>query len=82
MTISRLQRRSILRSAAETQANIQIQIIPGIALAPRSVGESYHYETLSGSRIWHPSAYSKRGWSNMRYVASTRRVIVGSDWLN
>ena len=79
--MTKLQRRTVLFSAAETQANIKIQIIPGIALAPRSVGQSWHYETASGSRIWHPAAYSKRGWSNMRYVASTRRVIVGSDWL-
>jgi hypothetical protein len=82
VTISKLQRRSILRSAAESQANIQIEVIPGIALAPRTVGESYHYETKSGSRIWHPSAYSKRGWSSMVYVASTRRVIVGEQWIN
>lgn len=75
-------RRSILKSAGEAQANIQIQIIPGIALAPRTVGDSWHYETASGARIWHPGAYSKRGWSNMRYVASTRRVIVGQDWIN
>lgn len=81
MTISKLQRRSILLSAAETQANIKIQIIPGIALAPRTVGESYHYETKTGLRIWHPSAYSKRGWSSMVYCHSTRRVIVGEDWL-
>ncbi len=74
-------RRAILRSAGETQTNITIEIVPGIALAPRSVGHSYHYETKSGRRIWHPSAYSRRGWSSMVYCSSTRRVQVGSDWI-
>ena len=82
MTISKMQRRSILRSAGESQANIQIEVIPGIALAPRTVGESYYWETKGGRRIWHHSAYAKRGWSNIVYVHSTRRVIVGQDWIN
>jgi hypothetical protein len=33
--LTRNQRRAILRSADESQANIRIEIIPGIALAPR-----------------------------------------------
>jgi len=49
--------------------------------APAMAGESYHYETLGGRRIWHPSAYSRRGWSNMRYVGSTRRLVVGEEWI-
>lgn len=80
ITLSRNQRRAILRSASETQANIHIEVIPGIALAPRSVGESYHYETRTGLRIYHPSAYAKVGWSSMVYCASTRRVVVGGLW--
>lgn len=80
-TITRQQRRAILRSADESQANIHIQIVPGVAVAPRSVGESYHYVTKTGIRIYHPSAYSRRGWSSMVYVASTRRVIVGEQWV-
>lgn len=81
-TITRQQRRAILRSANESQTNIRIQVVPGVAVAPRTVGESYHYQTRSGTRISHPSAYSKRGWSSMVYVASTRRVIVGEQWVS
>lgn len=81
ITITRQQRRAILRSANEKQTNITIQIVPGVAVAPRTVGESYHYETRGGARIWHPSAYRARGWSNAVYVASTRRVIVGEQWV-
>ena len=81
MTLTKLQRRAIRRSAGERQANIRIEVIPGIALAPQSVGNRWHYETKGGRMIHHPSAYSKKGFSNMVYVASTRRVIVGADWI-
>lgn len=74
-------RKAILHSAGETQSNIHIEIVPGVAVAPRTVGESWHYETRSGLRIYHPAAYSQKGWSSMVYVASTRRVIVGEQWL-
>ena len=81
MTITKLQRRAILASANVSQANIPIEIIPGVAVAPRRVGQSWHYTTITGIPIQHPSAYSKRGWSSMVYHHSTRRVIVGEQWL-
>ena len=80
-TLTRRIRRAILKSADETQSNIRIEILPGIAFAPRSVGESWHYETRGGTLIRHPNAYAKRGWSNMVYVRSTRRIIVGEEWI-
>lgn len=49
--------------------------------APQRRGSDWHYETMGGSLIYHPSAYSRLGWSNMRYVGSTRRVEVGAAWL-
>jgi hypothetical protein len=77
-TITRLQRRAILRSANQPQANIAIEIIPGIALAPRNAGESYYWTTPSGKTIVrYPSAYRWPTW----YHASTRRVQVGEQWL-
>jgi hypothetical protein len=81
MQITRQQRRAILRSANESQANISIDIIRGVAVAPRTVGESYHYTTQTGMPIYHPSAYRRCGWSSMVYVPSTRRVMVGEQWL-
>jgi hypothetical protein len=78
LTITRLQRRAILRSANQPQANIHIEVIPGIALAPRTAGESYYWTTPSGKTIVrHPSAYRWPTW----YHASTRRVQVGADWI-
>ncbi len=47
---------------------------------PKRGGSSFHYETRGGRTISHPSAYSKRGWSNMVYVASTIRITVGIGW--
>jgi hypothetical protein len=81
-TITSSERRAILRSAGQKQANIHIEIIPGIALAPRTLGQSWHYTTRTGIPIDHPSAYSKRGWSSMVYHHSTRRVQVGGDWIS
>ena len=78
--ISRRIRRAVLKSAGETQANIQIEVIPGVAVAPRTVGETYHYVTPGGRPVYHPNAY-RRAWGKPVYVASTRRVIVGEQWL-
>lgn len=80
MKLTTTQRRAILRSADESQKNIRIVVIPGIALAPRRRGDSWHYETKTGMRIYHPGAYARRGWSSMIYIHSTRRVEVGADW--
>lgn len=48
---------------------------------PRLTGESYHYTTRGGTWVRHPSAYRRRGWSNLVYVPSTRRVEVTRAWL-
>ena len=48
---------------------------------PRLEGEESRYETRGGQRISHPSAYSRRGWSNMIYRSSTKRIIVGLKWI-
>lgn len=78
-TITRLQRRAILRSANETQKNIHIEIVPGIAMAPRTVGRSYYHTTPSGQPCPYPSAY-RAHYGRPVYHASTRRVIVGEIW--
>jgi hypothetical protein len=76
--ITKQQRRAVLRSAGQRQANIHIEVIPGVAAAPRTVGESYYWTTPSGKTIvQHPSAYRWPTW----YHASTRRVVVGEQWL-
>jgi hypothetical protein len=37
---------------------------------------AWHYETMGGAIIHHPSAYAKRGWSNMRYISSKRGIYL------
>lgn len=73
--------RRVVRSVADaSQSNLQIAVVEGDA-APTEKGHGWHYETRGGTRIDHPSAYSKHGWSNMVYCCSTRRVEVGYGWL-
>ncbi|MFA7287266.1 MAG: hypothetical protein WC055_00140 [Melioribacteraceae bacterium] len=40
------------------------------------------YYTKSGEAIAHPSAYMKRGFSNMVYYSEPRYIAVGIKWLN
>lgn len=73
-------RRAVRVEAGASRSNIPVIVVDG-ASAPRETGESYYYETRGGKRIYHPSAYSRHGWSNMRYVPSSICVEVGRDWL-
>jgi hypothetical protein len=50
-------------------------------VGPMLVGRGYHWETKGGRDVRHPSAYSKKGWSNLVYCHSTLRVEVGNKWL-
>lgn len=44
--------------------------------------KSFHHETRGGRLISHPSAYSKKGWSNIVYVgASYYHATVGAAWI-
>jgi len=43
---------------------------------PYTSTEGYHYETKAGVVIKHPSAYSKKGWSDMIYVGSDRGLHI------
>jgi len=56
-----------------------IELVTGNS-PPTLYGVSFFYETSGGRMIYHPSAYSKKGWSNMVYVPSTRHIQVGEDW--
>ena len=71
--------RTAARKAAGVPWPCPVETVPGDQ-APAYEGQAHHYITRGGARIYHPSAYSKRGWSNMVYQASTLRVVVGIDW--
>lgn len=70
----------VVRELANARCNMPVQVVAGDK-QPTLAGEGYHWETNGGTRISHPSAYAKRGWSNMKYVASTLCVEVGEQWL-
>lgn len=54
-----------------------VDVVPGDR-RPREEGESYYFTTPSGkTRVRYPNAYK---WPTM-YWPSTRRVIVGQEWL-
>jgi len=48
--------------------------------APVVTGSRGGHFTLGGTRIAHPSAYSRRGWSNMVYRSDTRVITVGTGF--
>jgi hypothetical protein len=43
-------------------------------------GHSAGWETNGGTWITYPSAYSKKGWSNMNYCHSTRHIKIPYLW--
>jgi hypothetical protein len=70
-------RRAVRAFAGVKQANLPVDVVPG-AVAPHFAGETYYHTTPSGNtRINYPSAYRWPMW----YHASTRRVVVGAEWL-
>ena len=74
------QYRTWVRKQCRAPGHYPFRVVAGSA-APSKGGESWHYETRTGMRIYHPSAYSKRGWSSMVYCSSTMEVTVGREWL-
>lgn len=48
--------------------------------SPHWKGNSFHYENKSGERIIYPNVY-RRAWGKPIYIASTRHIVVGKEWL-
>lgn len=72
-----LTQRRMVRAYATNQTNIRIEVVPG-NVAPHLAGRSYYWTTPSGkTEVHHPMAYRWPTW----YHASTRRVVVGEQWL-
>ncbi len=49
--------------------------------SPRWEGDTFGFKTRGGRKIYHPSSYAKKGWSNMVYSPSTRHIVVGKEWV-
>ena len=81
LTLSIVERRA-MRDAADLDPHDHppVVVVEGDD-APRLTGQGAHYETKGGTWIRYPSAYGRKGRSNMVYCASTRRVEVGAGWL-
>lgn len=72
--------RRLCRILTHSRFNMPVDVIEG-DFPPQVTGESHCYKTRGGKPIYYPSAYSKKGWSNMVYHNSTISIEVGSDWL-
>ncbi|OGC77190.1 hypothetical protein A2619_01135 [candidate division WWE3 bacterium RIFOXYD1_FULL_39_9] len=69
-----------IRKQAKANWNCPVKVVEG-DIEPEEKGQGWYYETKSGDYIRHPSAYAKKGFSNMVYCHSTYRVEVGKEWL-
>lgn len=69
-----------IRNLLGANNNTPIKIIKGKS-KPHFTGYGWCYETRGGRPIRYPSSYSKVGWSNMVYVASTLCIEVGADYV-
>lgn len=76
----RMKARKRIRQELGSTGNQPIVVVDGDS-PPEEAGEGWYYMTAGGTRIRHPSAYSKVGWSNMRYNHSTKRIVVGINWV-
>lgn len=83
MKLTLAQKRKVREAAGNTGRGHQypVKVKLGSWEPPRLLGQSWHYRTRTGRRIWHPSAYSRKGWSNMIYHRSTLQIVVGDNWL-
>jgi hypothetical protein len=75
-----LNTRRQVRQIANADSNIPVEVVDGDQ-APKREGQGFGWETRGGTPIRHPSAYARKGWSNIVYVRSTRCVTVGREWL-
>ena len=73
--------RTAVRSIFGVPNSVPVLVIPDGHLAPRLLGRRGGHFTRGGARIAHPGAYARRGWSNMVYRTSSRRIAVGERWL-
>jgi len=69
------QKRTKFRSLFNVSSHVPV-IEDGSVDKPSIFGECGGWYTKGGIPISHPSAYSKKGWSNMLYIRSTKHILV------
>lgn len=67
-------KRALIRAKFGVSNHVPVE--EGPVLAPVLIGSEGGHFTKGGDRISYPGAYSKKGFSNMVYRASTRKIIV------
>ena len=75
------ERQKIRRSFGIKYTGVPVYVIPGSVQQPVLSGNKGGWYTSGGTPIVYPSAYSKKGWSNMVYKNSTRSISVGEEYL-
>jgi hypothetical protein len=71
--------RAARKVAGDYSHSRPVEIVAGDA-APKEQGMGFCWRTRGGDLIRYPSAYSRKGRSNMIYCPSECRVVVGADW--
>jgi hypothetical protein len=68
-------------SLSEIRAPLHIDI-SNTYNKPDLLGSSGGHFTRGGERVRYPSAYGRKGWSNMHYVRSSVRLVVPYRWID
>lgn len=72
--------RQSIRNHFGVWTNVPVIVDKGESYPPILVGGYGGYYTRGGRPIYHPTAYSKKGWSNMVYQCSTLKIYVGEHY--
>lgn len=60
---------------------VPVHFLPESDQAPKvASGRKGGHFTRGGTRIEHPGAYGRKGWSNMVYITDDRTITVGEGW--
>lgn len=73
--------RTAIRKLFGASSAVPVKVLAGGCMAPRLLGEPTYYETRGGRPIYHPSAYSRKGWSNMVKRGGDQRIVVGEEYV-
>ena len=53
-----------------------VPVVFGDIPAPQLTGRKGGHFKKSGSRVKHPSAYARKGWSNLQYKTDNRIITI------
>jgi hypothetical protein len=78
-TIEARKLRARIRARFSASSAVPVIVQPGNT-PPTMTGKPGGHFTKGGARVYHPGAYSRRGWSNLVYRCSSQVIHVGADW--